>query len=162
VCFYLEGLAEFDDAVVGAALRSRWRWSGDFAGFAVPAERCVDRGGGVVEGKFAGTVCLMRFVCCKPTLCISRFRRFPNFSMSFYSGEGNPRRDCLPPAFFLLMPLMLKTIIGWSSEKPWLARTEGYMPSTLKVLLVLEGETGGLVAFVGDLDGVEGPEEGKR
>jgi hypothetical protein len=61
------------------------------------------------------------------------------------------------------MPLMLKTIMGWSSEKPWLARTEGYMPSTLNVLLVLEGETGGLVAFVGDLDGVEGPEdEGNR
>lgn len=77
VCFYLEGLAEFDDAVVGAALRSGWGWSGDFTGFAVAAERCVDGGGGVVEGEFTGTVRLMGFICCIPTLCVSRFRRFP-------------------------------------------------------------------------------------
>jgi hypothetical protein len=78
VSFYLEGLAEFDDAVVGAALRSGWRWSGDLTGFAVTAERCVDRGGGVVQGELACTVCLMRFVCCISTLCVSWFRRFPS------------------------------------------------------------------------------------
>ena len=44
-------------------------------------------------------------------------------------------------------------------EKPWLATMEGDMPSTSNVILILERETGRLVAFVGDFEGVEGMDE---
>ena len=62
----------------------------------------------------------------------------------------------LPLGLFRLMPLMLNTNTCGPSEKPWLARMEGDMPSTLNVLLVLEGETGRLGAFVGILRALKG------
>jgi hypothetical protein len=45
------------------------------------------------------------------------------------------------------MPLILIIIIGWSSEKPFLARRLGSIPSTLNVFLANEGETGGVFDF---------------
>jgi hypothetical protein len=45
------------------------------------------------------------------------------------------------------MPLMSIIIIGWSSEKPFWARTVGSIPSTLNFFLAIEGDTIGVVAF---------------
>lgn len=68
----------------------------------------------------------------------------------------------LPLCFLRLIPLMFTIIIGWSSEKPLWARTVGSMLSTLKDLLVVEGETGGLAAFVEEFEDVDELAQGKR
>ena len=74
------------------------------------------------------------------------------FTMSFSRERKTAkRRICLPLGFFRWIPLMSTIIIGWSSEKPFWARTVGSMPSTLNDLLVIEGVTGGLAAFVEEL-----------
>jgi len=64
--------------------------------------------------------------------------------------------DVLLLCFFRLMPLMLIIIIGWSSEKPFWARTLGSIPSTLNVFLAIEGDTIGVEAFESVVEEVEG------
>jgi len=137
--------------MIRIGLRSRGRGCGDFARPAGATEGSIDGRCCVVKSELAYTVGFMaRPVGHSRTIGVSRSGGC--FTMSFSRERKTAkRRICLPLGFFRWIPLMSTIIIGWSSEKPFWARTVGSMPSTLNDLLVIEGVTGGLAAFVEEL-----------